>query len=235
MTSHHIRSYLQENGRVSVSILLNSLHHLIRMQQQANSLMNFDKILNAVIICSPEHLPFVDIQVHACLLLESALGTTKPFPGNNAGDLMIRPEVIGNETMFLRSALEVLQACTYGEPYPAVDHFVAEASPYLESSFREPMCLPPPAHNNQHSHRVPVKQAEDFSIALERTNIQKQESICALLAQFRKYGMEILFPQPVYDKVCTISYLFRFNINYSYCLIAGFGVCVCSLGCGSFC
>ena len=66
--------------------------------------------------------------------------------------------------------------------------------------------VPPQAANNAAGMPVEYDGPEEHKYAPARVEFERAEPIVRLLAQVRKVGMDILFPQSTHDKVC-VSFL----------------------------
>jgi hypothetical protein len=189
----HLRTCLLQSKSLSVKVLLNALHSLINLQQHSSSLSPED-VMRAVTV--HEGFSQNDIHLYATILVEVAL--VRQQNNENREILQLNLHYVSNEATFLQAVIECMYANSFGESLPVVDNFIVQTNLFMESRSQivgaESSRRSSPPSNN-------AEEAEDFRIALERIKIQKQESIGRLLAQFRKFGMEILFPQVVYDKV----------------------------------
>lgn len=189
----HIRTCLLQSNSLSITVLLNALHSLIGLQQ--NVTLSLDDVFSAVTVS--EGLLQNDIHLYVTILMEVALIRLKSY--DNRETFQLNNHFLNNEVLFIQAVLECLYTNLFGESLPVVDNFIAQATSFIEGRSRG--MVPDISRRPTPPSGVHAEEAEDFRIALERIKIQKQESIGRLLAQFRKFGMEILFPQIVYDKV----------------------------------
>lgn len=61
--------------------------------------------------------------------------------------------------------------------------------------------LPSPSNSDSSSPEVSINKGDEFRSPLQLIEFEKSEPIVRFLAQARKIGMDVIFPQSTHDKV----------------------------------
>jgi uncharacterized membrane protein YgcG len=194
-----VESFIKLGRKFSLASLQNTHARLCSLQVNKGSIL-YEDILQSL-TCVMRDTNAQELNAHAALLFEACLC---PIVNSKSQmTLQMKPELINNEHAFIKNLLYVMYSRTGGMEAPTVEEFKADAIVFLKS------CTPPPPPP-QYPPRV-IADLAAIGIAQpplqSRIEFEKSEPIIRLLAQLRKIGMDILFPQTVHDKVLACIFV----------------------------
>ncbi len=251
-----IESFIVSNRKFSISLLMNS-HVRLSMLQLNKGGLTFDDILQSL-YAQGQTMNTIELNSHSMLILGILVPalTTK-----GQIKLQMPREIIGNDSSFIKSILNLIYAKCGSIEYPFVEEFKMDAILFLKNKlnqgkygttggsapsdlmvrqdYNQPMdgegsvnlniySQMQPMTSNQgpnarrtstaanKSHNALVADSDlpdDHKPSASRIEFEKSEPIVRLLAQVRKVGMDILFPQSTHDKVNGYegNYVFRLD------------------------
>lgn len=211
----HIDFAIKSNRKFSLSLLVNGQARL-SVLQLSQGFVTYEDAVKSICIASNQATPTSDIMAHAGLLYEAVFTPSVTKKGLIAHKLAA--ETIGQDGLLIERLLKALGArsadyameemrreafafqTSYSSsaPMPMTSSPAAAAAPQLQQP-EEPSRMP-----MELLSRVPdgIDLNEDYrSSSLSRIECEKSEPIVRLLAQVRKIGMDILFPQITHDKI----------------------------------
>lgn len=194
-----VESFIKLHRRFSLAALVNTHARLSSLQHAKGSIL-YEDILQSLTYVMRD-MNAQELNAHAALLYEACL-----CPIVNAKSqmtLQMKPELIENEHGFIKNLLYVMYSRTGGLESPSVEEFKSEAIVFLKS-------CPPPPPPPQYPSRVVADLAAIGIVQPPlqgRIEFEKSEPIIRLLAQLRKVGMDILFPQSVHDKILACIFV----------------------------
>jgi len=87
----------------------------------------------------------------------------------------------------------------------------------------------PPRPPSQWSSNAPSGEDDEYAANQQYAyDIERQDPIVRLLAQMRKYGMDVLFPQIIHDKVCAVYISFHLIFLLISLCYVGISMYLCS-------
>lgn len=212
-----VESFLTKGQKFSLSVLISVHSRLSVVQLQKGSLLQED-ILQNLRTAGP-HLNSIDINAYAALIFESIITPALTTTGHIK--LQISKDIIANDKNFIVSILNVMYSKCSGPDHSIVEEFKHEAVNFLKntSDMTKPCATRPEEPRFEGfsglasdfvSERCAAKPVssieqellpEEHKMLPSRVEFEKSEPIVRLLAQVRKVGMDILFPQSTHDKV----------------------------------
>lgn len=216
-------AYAVKNDKnISALILIQAINRLNKLQQ-SQSTISYDEILQSLTNLTSE------IELYAAVIYEAALAPVVTSKGQLS--LQIHRDVAKQDTAILERVLHVLLIRSDAVDTPMIEEFRRDLqsltmvnqgggagnsmiSPSQPGSAMRPsdvsdsssassrarnflLSAPFTAHLNDMNDLPP----ENYRSPLSRIEFEKSEPIVRLLAQVRKIGMDILFPQSTHDKV----------------------------------
>lgn len=215
--------YLRKNKKISL-LLLAHAHAKLSMVMLQQGFITYEDALKTICFYANQSPIATEVVVHAGILYEASFLPSVTKKGQIAHKLS--PDTIGNEIALLERVFNILGGRTGGIDCPSIEELRREASAALGHDFFSASHVPRNPEGHFHSYysdnqqqfgqevssrvpaellsRVPdnIDLADDYrSGMLTRIECEKSEPIVRLLAQVRKVGMDILFPQITHDKV----------------------------------
>lgn len=237
-TMDPIESFIQSNRKFSISLLMNS-HARLSILQMNKGGLTFEDILQSLYV-QGQTMNTIELNSHAMLILGILVPalTTK-----GQIKLQMQREIVGNDSGFIKSILNLIYLKCGNVEYPFVEEFKMDAIAFLKykqnlnrfnqfggnlaGSFEGGWhdgshgMIQRPMDGNSimanggqrksaavskiHSVLVPDSDLpDDHKPSASRIELEKSEPIVRLLAQVRKVGMDVLFPQSTHDKVRVV-------------------------------
>jgi hypothetical protein len=219
--------YLKNNRKFTLSLLLNAQSRL-RLLQLSQGYVIYDDIVKSLCIACNLNAPNSDVVAYAGLMYEAIFTPMVTKKGQLAHKL--HQDTIGNDFGFIERLLKGLLQRANGIDYLCIEEMKRESYLFLQGSnnyiahsilkptrdhftndrldninncsngdYNASNCYP-----NELLARTPdgVDMNDDYrNPTVPRIECEKSEPIIRLLAQVRKVGMDILFPQVTHDKV----------------------------------
>jgi hypothetical protein len=213
---------LRRGLRLSLALLLSAQARLSVLMLSQHC-VSYDDLLKSLCIAANQQMPSNDLIVHAGIVYEAIFvpAITKKGVGHK-----LHPDTIGNDQAVIDRILKVLIARSAGSDYPCIEDFKRDAYNFLQGSHNQSarsngndyyndsqrLDYLQQQQQDQYVSRIPqellnrvpdgIDLSDDYrSSTLSRIECEKSEPIVRLLAQVRKVGMDILFPQIAHDKV----------------------------------
>lgn len=231
-----LSSFIHGKKLFSLSLLINAFSRLTMIQLNKGCI-TFEDVVESVKVVSPKSS--VDVwNSHIALIFEGAVTSTILNSSNPVAVLKIPPHLFANEGSYLRKLLDVLYSHSQGGISHTVEHFQAEALEYCknvtqaqtnDSYAMEERVIPHQqktrniANSNGRNLGNPNQSqptfravSKGYQTSAENSDVERSDAIMRLLAQVRKNGMDILFPQLTHDMVSSsgpsviFNYLFVF-------------------------
>lgn len=227
-----IEGYIKANQTFSLQLLLSTQARLTLLQVNRGSIL-YDDILQSLNGSGGDiELNAPELNAHAALLFEACLAPV--INAKSQMTLQMKAEIINNDHAFIKSLLYVMYSRTGGIECAPVEDFKAEAISFLKKNPQPPVPPVAPtvsAYGRMGNANDPVYggsngatayRAEDPRAPGQQLDVEKSEPIVKLLAEVRKVGMDVLFPQTVHDKVRNIFAVFtEMKITFLRCLDFG--------------
>ncbi len=226
-----IESFIRSNKKFSLHALINA-HSRLSVLQLSKGGMMFDDVMQSLSMSGQELSP-AELNAHGALLFESVLipspgqklQLNRDVIANDSSFIRhilntIYQRCGGQEYpaveefnmeafMFLKGNYSNMNSSdslsnqhrssfnTHAQPHNVQSNYQSNQKRYTpgsESLFKK---FPPSEVND-------TAEFDDYRSPLSRIEFEKSEPIVRLLAQVRKVGMDILFPQSTHDKVCFV-------------------------------
>jgi hypothetical protein len=165
-----------------------------------------------------------ELTAHSALIIEGSLVPAVTAKGEIK--LQMTRELVGNEYLFLKGLFNVISGKCEITDYPFVEEFRRDIAVHSNNRFNKlsrqrmddhDMGMGGDMSNMRgkpakvaHHHIMPIVDTDlpsDVKGTSSRIDYEKSEPIVRLLAQVRKVGMDILFPQSTHDKILVCIFV----------------------------
>lgn len=221
-------SFLKDNRKISLSLLINTQSRLSVVQLKRGSI-SLDDVFQALSLVDSE-MSRMETSFYANLLIESSLNYSGP------GTYLMKSEIIGNDADFLEHIMTTITGYVKGEMLSNIEEFKRDIANFLKiqsgQSSPPTFCTTNITINTTNSTNNMIENKSkdnnndtvsfdmNLNSPIVKIEIEKAEPMVKFLAQIRKVGIDLTFDQNVHDKVChsflLLIYSFFMMINYFY-------------------
>lgn len=220
-----IEYFIKSHNKFRTDLLL-SAHSNLSSLQLVKGWIGYDDVQQSLYLTvQNQNILNEEIEAHLALIIEGSLIPAVTAKGEIK--LQMTRELVGNEYLFLKGLFNVISGKCEINEYPSVEEFRREIAVHSNSRFNklsrhqiDDQDMRMGADMSMHSMRKPSKVAHhhgmpivdtdlpsDTKGASSRIDYEKSEPIVRLLAQVRKVGMDILFPQSTHDKILVCIFV----------------------------